>query len=155
MNQISAALAHDRQRLLARSGVASITWHQRKSELAAALDALLDWSAGHATASTHEQESVEFRRRADDRVFWKAYPAGRASDPKVEFLVRAHVYLEPAVWAGVAEQWAAAVGTAPVAGRVLSLPLARLADPARFARLRGFLEWAAAAPELAVGAPGT
>lgn len=161
MTENASTLHRECSRLVSASEAAGSPWRARKSDIAAGLKALTDWSALHASELVHApraaskaQESVEFRRVGSDHVFWMAYPASKAGMPKVEFLTRGQTRF-PDCWAAVGEKWTAEIGVAPAQDQVIGLPLVYLAKPSQFARLGCFLEWVLVDPCLASLRTGT
>lgn len=154
-NQLPAEIeAHVRAFQIATSAITK--YRPVSSELAEIVRHLARWSVIRCPPLRFEpkgekdQATVSFVVSASSRVLWMAYPASKAGDPKIEFLVRASKYASPPLVSEFRQQLVS-LGVRSLPGRpneVLAVAVSRLRDAARLHATVEFLDWALSPPIL-------
>lgn len=124
--------------------------------LADAVRRLSEWSLERSShvqyrhVGEREQQSVGFTFAESGNVFWLAFPASQAGDPKLDLLVRMSTYL-PAARAQVVREKLVELGvrSSPVRpDRAPSVPLKSLLTASSFEATLSFLGWVLSQPDI-------
>jgi hypothetical protein len=118
------------------------------------LDVVLEWSLENvsilefASSAGKTQNSLGFKKLADNNLLWESYPEGKGSSAKLVFFTRASSYLTNEAEANLRSRFVADLGVARQikSGAVMELPIKRFATGKQLESLLQFLSWASREP---------